>query len=57
MFRHAFASSVRSGGAPLDVVQALLGHQSIHSTLIYNHTDQGELRRAIAAVPVPSNGR
>jgi len=41
----------------LDVVQALLGHQSIHSTLIYNHTDQGELRRAIAAVPVPSNGR
>jgi site-specific recombinase XerD len=37
MFRHAFASSVRSGGAPLDVVQALLGHQSIHSTLIYNN--------------------
>ena len=57
MFRHAFATNVRAGGAPLDVVQALLGHQSIHSTQIYNHTDQGQLRRAIAAVPVPSNGQ
>lgn len=54
MFRHAFATS--SGGAPLDVMQALLGHQSIHSTSIYN-LDEGVLRRAIAAVLVPSNGR
>ena len=54
MLRHAFATSVRKGGAPLDVVQALLGHASLQSTTVYDHLSVDEMRRAVLAVPVPA---
>lgn len=54
MLRHAFATTVRKGGAPLDVVQALLGHASLQSTMIYDHTSLEEMRRAVASVPSPT---
>lgn len=57
MLRHSFATTVRRGGAPLDVVQALLGHASIESTMLYNHATLDDMRRAVAQVPVPSAGR
>lgn len=57
MLRHAFATAVRKAGAPLDVVQALLGHTSLQSTMIYDHVALEQMRHAITAVPAPSAGR
>lgn len=54
MLRHSFATTVRRNGAPLDVLQALLGHACLESTLIYDHISLADMRQAVAKVPAPT---
>src|SRR5206468_1167221 len=45
--RHTFASHLAMQGAPLPVLQALLGHSSITTTMRYAHVAPSALRSAI----------
>lgn len=47
MFRHAAATEMRRGGAPLDVIQRVLGHSSIESTGVYARVDEHAMREAV----------
>jgi integrase/recombinase XerD len=47
LLRHTAATRWIEGGAPLDVVQELLGHVSPASTSIYTHTSPERLRKAV----------
>lgn len=49
--RHTSATWLRQGGAPLEVVQRVLGHASITTTQRYAHVDDGEVRNALASLP------
>ena len=45
--RHTFASHLAMSGTPLNVVQTLLGHSSITTTMRYAHLAPSTLRTAI----------
>jgi integrase len=47
MLRHTFASNLAMNGTPLNVVQALLGHSSVLTTMRYAHVAPSALRTAI----------
>ena len=49
--RHSFVSLCRAGGAPLSVVEAIVGHSSPAMTRHYTHTGEVAARSAIAMLP------
>lgn len=44
VLRHSFASAMLNGGAGINSVKELLGHQSLAATQIYTHITFGELK-------------
>lgn len=49
--RHTFATSMLNGGADLNSVRAILGHNSLSTTQIYTHLQYSDLRKAYTAHP------
>ncbi len=49
--RHTFVSLAANGGAPLAVVQAIVGHSTSAMTEHYYHESEDALKRAVAALP------
>jgi integrase len=46
--RHTFASTLAMRNVPVNVIQGLLGHESVTTTMRYAHTNQFSLAEAVA---------
>lgn len=51
--RHAFGTNLAASGSTLDEIKALLGHASVHSSVVYMHPSPDRLREAIEHVGTP----
>jgi len=49
--RHTFVSMARESGAPLSVVESIVGHSSVGMTRHYTHTSIEAAQSAIALLP------
>ena len=56
VLRHTFATALLNGGADLEAVRALLGHESLRTTEIYTHASFAELRKEYAKAHPRSHG-
>lgn len=54
--RHTFVSLCRAAGAPLSVVEAIVGHSSPAMTQHYTHTGEAAARLAIGSLPGLTEG-
>lgn len=52
--RHSYGTELRAGGHDLFVIQKLMRHASITSTQIYVEVGEGERRRAVNTLPIPT---
>ena len=50
--RHSFVSMAANMGVSLDVVRALVGHETTGMTRHYYHAQESLMRRAVGAIPV-----
>jgi site-specific recombinase XerD len=57
MLRHSTGTELAAAGAPIDVVQELLGHQSILTTQVYVHPSPRRLRDAVEAIEAATKQR
>lgn len=48
VLRHTFATAMLAGGAQLEAIQQLLGHETVATTAIYTHTTLSELKEQYA---------
>jgi integrase len=49
--RHTFVSLCRESGAPLSVVESIVGHSNPQMTRLYSHTSELAAGQAVAALP------
>lgn len=49
--RHTYATWLRQQGTPVEIVQKLLRHRDISTTMRYAHIDRRELREAVRVLP------
>ena len=57
MLRHAMGTELAEAEVPIDVIQELLGHQSIITTQRYVHSSQRRLREAVDRIAASNRGR
>lgn len=53
--RHTFATNLVSKGVDISVVQSLLGHSDIRTTLVYSKTTLETLRNGVARLDTPAD--
>jgi integrase len=53
VLRHTFASHLAMRGKPLKVIQEMLGHSSIETTMIYSHLMPEIAREAVKSLDAP----
>ncbi|MDZ7681916.1 MAG: site-specific integrase [Fodinibius sp.] len=48
--RHSCATDLLRKGAPIHIVQKIMGHSSVDVTQIYEHLDENDLKNALAGI-------
>lgn len=48
--RHAFATMLKNQGVDINTIKELLGHESLHTTQIYLHTTDDDMKQAVGKI-------